>query len=606
MSRAKGGVLTAVSQLKNWVLGFFIKSPPVAVVPVAGTAGVVGSSGVSSVLSAAKGAAATSNTGVVSGTPPLAAVSAAKASLQVLQPGSGGAAISAQMQMQQNIASASAGMERAGATGSLGKAERPLLGPPALSVGPSQGLPETNASHGNWTPGMHAAHIAGPAAGVLSNGSWSELPQLGNPPAAPTQIKAAAFIFSAKEKVMAIISQVKNWILGFFVKSPPAAVMPTAGAAGVSGSLAVPGISSAARGVVTRPISAPSGVAAEGASPRVRAAPQMIRQRNIPGKKMPSRVATKAPTSGHQRVAQARANGNESAALPLSPPESNASAASTPVAQELQQQGEKAAAVNPAPMAAVGNVASEPKPATVAAPEALSIGKALPRVPQAKPQVAPPGKPAPLVPIDPWKGKENDAIALTLHKKIYGGKRTIESNAQLILEELHEKELLHAADTGERLYLPDKINWSAIHQDEAIYRVYLNFSALQANGERDLTRSDQFLVSLQLNGVTPVDENTRNDFFNDATMLIHHHSKEADDIEGLLSAVDQLNKQKMRAIIVKKNRHNKEELKEIEKALTIAQEKLRKAVVYFRTQYPEKALQNVARAYDFVPLLKGF
>jgi len=66
-----------------------------------------------------------------------------------------------------------------------------------------------------------------------------------------------------------------------------------------------------------------------------------------------------------------------------------------------------------------------------------------------------------------------------------------------------------------------------------------------------------------------------------------------------------LNKQKMSSIIIRKDRHNKNERKNILTAIAAAQSKLQRAIIYFRTQYPEKALQNIARAYAFTEELKS-
>jgi hypothetical protein len=207
--------------------------------------------------------------------------------------------------------------------------------------------------------------------------------------------------------------------------------------------------------------------------------------------------------------------------------------------------------------------------------------------------------------MDPWRGKEQQAIAMALQQKIYTGKRTVGINATLMLEDMHEKELLHAGDTGERLYLPDKIEWTALHEEGPHYRVYLNFMAWQANGERIQARSDQFAVDLQKKTVTPEDESTRHDFFDSTNILHHQHNPKADDIESVLSAVDLVNRQKVRAVILKSDKKDKDEQKNIQIALQAAEAKFERMVVYFRTKYAERTLQNVGKAYLFPGLLKG-
>ena len=165
---------------------------------------------------------------------------------------------------------------------------------------------------------------------------------------------------------------------------------------------------------------------------------------------------------------------------------------------------------------------------------------------------------------------------------------------------------MHAAETGERLYLPDKSAWSALCQEGAIYRVYLNFSALQANGERTQTRSYQFIVDLENKAVTTDDTAARQDFLDARTVVAPTHPPLAVDIDSLLGGIDTLNKHKLRAIMAKKSRvSSKRERKDIDTTVAAAEQKVRRAVIYFRTRYPEKALQNVAKAYGFTTVVNG-
>jgi hypothetical protein len=245
------------------------------------------------------------------------------------------------------------------------------------------------------------------------------------------------------------------------------------------------------------------------------------------------------------------------------------------------------------PHAAPGAVAPKPKPVEAEAPKAVPVKAVVAETP------------APSVNVDTWIGRQDEAIKLVMGKTLAGGKRTIGLHAKMMLDEMHEKELLHAAETGERLYLPDKINWLSLREDGPVYRVYLNFSAWRPSGERVQARSYQFRVDLQTHDVSSDDTGTRQDFLEITALGSFQHNVMADDIESILSAVDLLNKQKMHAMIVKEDRRNKREKKNREMALTVAQAKVRRAIVYFRTKYPEKALQNVAKAYVFTVLLKG-
>ncbi len=202
---------------------------------------------------------------------------------------------------------------------------------------------------------------------------------------------------------------------------------------------------------------------------------------------------------------------------------------------------------------------------------------------------------------DPWKDRQQEAIDVVMKSKILSGKLTIGTLAETILEQMHDKELLHAMETGERLYLPDKMNWSALREEGARYRVYLNFSALQAGGMRVQTRSYPFVIDLIDKQVRTDDAGTQGDFLSATEMPNRGRQDAAKDMDNILGGVDGWNKQKLRAMVV---RGSKTERKASEKTIQEAREKVRKSIVYFRTKYPESALQNGAKAYSFAELLK--
>lgn len=247
-----------------------------------------------------------------------------------------------------------------------------------------------------------------------------------------------------------------------------------------------------------------------------------------------------------------------------------------------------------------------PKPEPIA--EAAPVSEPVPEPePAAVPVTSIPGMSAATENAAPdlWKGKEQEAIERVLKCKIFSGKSTIGETAKLTLLGMHDKELLHAADTGERLYLPDKLSWSALREEGSRYRVYLNFMAWQLNGERVQPRTDAFSVDLQRNGVTPADDSTQKNFFDPAGLIQHQPNTKADDIESVLSAVDTLNRHKLRSVILKSGKLKKDEQKSFQAAIDAAEKKFIKTIVYFRTKYAEKTLQNVAKAYGFTAVLKG-
>jgi len=101
------------------------------------------------------------------------------------------------------------------------------------------------------------------------------------------------------------------------------------------------------------------------------------------------------------------------------------------------------------------------------------------------------------------------------------------------------------------------------------------------------------------------DPATLQDLLTQPAELTFKHNPMATDIESILGGVDTYNKHKVQLIIVKKNSRNREGRKKIAAAMAAAQEKVARAVLYFRKTYTEQALQNIAKAYQFTELLKG-
>jgi hypothetical protein len=206
---------------------------------------------------------------------------------------------------------------------------------------------------------------------------------------------------------------------------------------------------------------------------------------------------------------------------------------------------------------------------------------------------------------DPWAARQNEAIKIVVSKTLPGTKITVGSQAKSMLKQMHEKELMHAAETGERLYLPDKMGWAALQEEGPRYRVYLNFMAMQANGERVQARSYQFIVDLKTHSMHADDTVTEQDLLKENVELSFKHNPMATDIDSLLGGVDTYNKHKVQMIIVKNSRSNREERTKIETALKNAQSRILRSIVYFRRTYADKALQNVAHAYNFVELVSA-
>jgi len=206
---------------------------------------------------------------------------------------------------------------------------------------------------------------------------------------------------------------------------------------------------------------------------------------------------------------------------------------------------------------------------------------------------------------NPWAQRQGEAIKIVTAKTLPDSLVTVGSQARTLLAQMHEKELLHAADTGERLYLPDKMTWAALEEEGPRYRVYLNFLAMQATGERIQARSYQFIVDLKTKDVRADDPATQEDLLTHPAEARFKHNPMATDIDSILGGVDTFNKHKVRLLIVRKNSANSGERKKIEAAVNAAQTKVKRAVVYFRRTYPDSALQNVAKAYSFTDLVNG-
>jgi hypothetical protein len=267
---------------------------------------------------------------------------------------------------------------------------------------------------------------------------------------------------------------------------------------------------------------------------------------------------------------------------------------SPPPAKKVAVRAAEKPAPRPAPV-----VVREPEPKVVLPGLAPTEEPAPPA-----PVAAAPAAPKPEA-VDQWIGRQADAIKAVMGQKIMGGKRSIGDHAKMMLNAMHAKEVLHAAETGERLYLPDKMNWLALREEGSKYRVYLNFSALQATGERSQTRSYQFAIDLADSKIHSDDSATQQDFLNATPTSLPPHNPMANEIDSLLGGVDLMNKHKLRLVMAKRGRSTKTEMKAIEANVAAAQARMHRAIVYFRMRYPEKALQNVAKAYNFVAILKG-
>jgi len=266
------------------------------------------------------------------------------------------------------------------------------------------------------------------------------------------------------------------------------------------------------------------------------------------------------------------------------------------------------------PSAAVSGPAAAGKPAAPGdGPSRSAQEPAVPKAIASAPvsaAVSVPGLPFPAPPAsfpapDPWAGRQAEAIELVIKKPLYGGKTTVGKQAALMLESMHEKELLHAAETGERLYLPDKIAWAALKQEGSMYRVYLNFSALQANGDRAPAKSYQFTADIRQRVVDSDDAGAREDFLDRRTMFVHHHNPMADDIESILGGVDAFNRQVLRLLIARTNKGSHGGVKDIQAAIGAARSRLDRGMAYFRSVYVGPALDNVAKAYQFTRLVKS-
>ncbi len=281
-------------------------------------------------------------------------------------------------------------------------------------------------------------------------------------------------------------------------------------------------------------------------------------------------------------------------APPPSPTKKAAPVVVRPSQKPRKATARKVKAVPPPPVKTATPVSAPAVQAPVVAPAPPLPGVA----------ASPPVEEAKVAP-DLWAERQNDAIETVMNKSIPGSKTSIKAQARAMLDAMHQRELLHAAKTGERLYLPDKISWAALREEGSQYRVYLNFMAWQAGGERVQARSYQFRVDLKNKNIRPEDASTFQDLFQPSPDLNLKHDPMALDIESILGGVDHFNKQRMRAIIVKNSRKNKTEYSDIMSSLSAAKDKIHRAAAFFRKTYSDEALRNVAKAYQFTELLKG-
>lgn len=141
-----------------------------------------------------------------------------------------------------------------------------------------------------------------------------------------------------------------------------------------------------------------------------------------------------------------------------------------------------------------------------------------------------------------WTGREDQAVQQAQRFRIYGGQRTIQRNAEILMQILRDREYNAAFENGKRIYLYNDLDWSATQKDGPLYDVRLTFSGgreedgapkkpLRFALEADLERG-----SVDPSAEEPFRSNTLHAFFDESRIPPQERRAIAKDVEELVLA----------------------------------------------------------------------
>ncbi len=141
-----------------------------------------------------------------------------------------------------------------------------------------------------------------------------------------------------------------------------------------------------------------------------------------------------------------------------------------------------------------------------------------------------------------WESRGEEAIYLAQHQRIYGGRRTVLRNTEILFQVLRDREYTSAFESGRRLYLYNDMDWGATQIEGPLYEVQLTFSGgkeldgtsrkpLKFSFEADLERK-----TVQAGGTEAIQSNTMHGFFDESRIAPDDRTAVAKDTEELVLA----------------------------------------------------------------------
>jgi len=141
-----------------------------------------------------------------------------------------------------------------------------------------------------------------------------------------------------------------------------------------------------------------------------------------------------------------------------------------------------------------------------------------------------------------WQAQEEQAIQQVQHDRIYGGLRTIQRNADILMQILRDREYNTAFESGKRIYLYNDMDWDVSQKDGPVYEVRLTFSGgRESDGLARQPLKFAFDTDLERGSVDPggderIRSNTMHAFFDESRIPPEDRRAIAKDTEELVLA----------------------------------------------------------------------
>jgi len=141
-----------------------------------------------------------------------------------------------------------------------------------------------------------------------------------------------------------------------------------------------------------------------------------------------------------------------------------------------------------------------------------------------------------------WTERDEQSIRLAQKQRIYGGMRTVQRNADILMQILRDREYMSGFESGKRPLLFNQMTWSASPKLGPTYEVQLVFSGgKEADNSARKPLRFAFDVDLERGSVKPggddqIRANTLHAFFNEGRIPPEERRATAKDIEQLVLA----------------------------------------------------------------------